>query len=88
MPNGEQEDIKTLLALVIKSHLKEIAKQYIEHAAFSLLRNMEVHEAIQFISILYLPMNTYKTMQGITKNFGYDKHFFHLMVVLLLTNKT
>ena len=37
---------------------------------------MEVHEAIQFRSILHLPMNTYKRMQRIMTNFGYDKHFF------------
>ena len=37
---------------------------------------MEVHEAIQFRSILNLPMNTYKRMQQIMTNFAYDKHFF------------
>ena len=86
MPNGEQEDIKTLLALFIKPHPKEIAKQSIEGAVFSLYRNMEVHKAMVFRSILHLSMKTHKRMQGIMKNFGYDI-FFHL-VVLLLSKKT
>ena len=76
MVKREQGDIETLLALLIKSHPKEIAKKSIESAGFSLLRNMEVHEAMQFGSILHLPMNTYKRRQGIMTNFGYDKHFF------------
>ena len=76
MANGEQGDIETLLALLIKSYPHKIAKQSIEGSGFSLLRNMEVHEAIQFRSILHLPMNTYIRMQQIMTKFGYDKHFF------------
>ena len=76
MANGEQGDIETLLALLIKSYPHKIGKQSIEGAGFSLLRNMEVHEAIQFRAIIHLPMNTYKRMQRIMTNFGYDKHFF------------
>ena len=57
MANGEQGD-ELLLALLIKSYPHEIAKKSIEGAGFSLLRNVEVHKAIQFRSILHLPMNT------------------------------
>ena len=78
MANGEQGNIETLLALLIKSYPHKIAKKSIEGAGFSLLRNMEVHEPIQFRSILYLPMNTYKRMQRIMTNFGYDKYFFSI----------
>ena len=74
--DGRQGDIETLLALLIKSHPHKIAKQSIEGAGFSVLRNMEAHEAIQFRSTPHLPMNTYKRMQRIMTNFGYDKHFF------------
>ena len=75
MANGEQGD-ELLLALLIKSYPREMAKKSIEGAGFSLLRNMEVHEAIQFRFILHLPMNTYKRIQRIMTNFRYDKHFF------------
>ena len=75
MANGEQGDIETLLALLIKSYPHKIAKQSIEGSGFSLLRNMEVHEAI-FRSILHLPMNIYIRMQRIMTKFGYDKHLF------------
>ena len=48
MANGEQGDTETL-ALIMKSYKiinwypHEIAKQSIEHAGFSLLRNIEVY---------------------------------------------
>ena len=76
MVDGEQGHVEIFLAFLIKSNPQKIAKQIIEGAGFSLLRNMEVHEAIQFRSILHLPMNIYKTMQRIMTNFGYDKRFF------------
>ena len=59
MVDGEQGHVEIFLALLIKSNPHKIAKQIIEGAGFSLLRNMEVHEAIQFRSILHLPMNIY-----------------------------
>ena len=76
MANGEQGDIETLLALLIKSYPYKIAKQSMEVAGFSLLRIMEVHEAMER-SILHVPINTYIRMQRITTNFESDKHFFH-----------
>ena len=58
MGNGKQGDIEILSGLLNKSHPQEIAKQSIEGAGFSLMRNMEIHEAIQFKSILQLPIST------------------------------
>ena len=58
MANGEQGDTEPLLNFLIKSYPHEIAKQSIEGAGFSLLRYMEVHEAIQFKFVLHLSMNT------------------------------
>ena len=63
MANGKQWDIETLLALPIKSYPHEKAKQNIEGAGFSILRNMEVCEVIHFRSTLHPPMNTYKRTQ-------------------------
>ena len=76
MANGKQWDIETLLALPIKSYPHEKAKQNIEGAGFSILRNMEVCEVIHFRSTLHPPMNTYKRTQWIMTNFDYDKQHF------------
>ena len=76
MANGELGDTETLLVLLITSYRQEMTKQRKEYAGLRLLRKMEVHEAIQFRSILHLLMNTYKRMQRIMTNFKYDKHFF------------
>ena len=57
MANGEQGDTETLLVLLMKSYPHEIAKQSVEGAGFSILRNMKILEAIQFRSILHLPTN-------------------------------
>ena len=64
-----------------------MAKKIIKGAGFSLLRNLEIHKAIQFRSILHLPMNTYKRMQRLMANFGYDKNFSHHIIVLFWSNK-
>ena len=57
MANGEQGD-ELFLALLIKSYPHKMARKSIEGAGFGLLRKVQVHEAIQFRSILHLPMNT------------------------------
>ena len=56
MANREQGD-ELFLALLIKSYPNETARKSIEGAGFSQLRKVQVHEAIQFRSILHLPMN-------------------------------
>ena len=86
MAHGEQGD-ELLLTLLVKLYPDEMTKKSMEGAGFNLLRNMEDNEAIQFRSILHLPINTYKRMQRIMINFRYDEHFFHHIIVLLWNNK-
>ena len=43
---------------------------------FKLMRNMEVHEAVQLKVLLNLPLNAYKKMQRIMIRFGFDQKFF------------
>ena len=56
---------RSIVSLNYKIISKGNSQTRIEGAGFSLLKNMEVQEAIQFGSILHLPMNTYKIMQRI-----------------------
>ena len=67
MANGEQgdkeklqDDIEKLLVLLLKSYPQEFIKTCIEKAGFKLMRNMEVHQAVQLKLLLNLSLNAYK----------------------------
>ena len=54
-----QGDIEKLLVLLLKSYPQEFIKTCIEKASFKLMRNMEVHEAVELKLLLNLPYLKY-----------------------------
>ena len=74
MANGEQDHTTKMLALLLKSFPSTVVRKSIEHPGFELFRE-EVYQAVQLISLLHLPMNIYKRMQGVLQNFGYSHKF-------------
>ena len=75
MTNGGQDHTQKMLALLLKSSPSTVVKNSIEDASFKLFREMEVYQAVQLKSLLYLPMNMYKRMLRLFSNFGYSHKF-------------